>query len=119
MPKQPPPTQYSLVVAAGDGGTTVPSPEIYYVPAGYSATIKASPYTGYVFDHWGGDAQGSNPSISLTIDQNTTVVAYFAPSAQTPTSSSSSAGFVAVAGLVVAAVGVSTLVIQAVRKGKK
>jgi len=43
------------------------------------ATIRAYPYSGYVFDHWGGDYYGTANPASIVMAFNKTVTAYFKP----------------------------------------
>ena len=45
--------------------------------SGSSVSISATPINGYEFSHWSGDASGSNNPLSITINQNTSIVANF------------------------------------------
>ena len=45
--------------------------------AGTYATLYATPASGYEFDRWGGDASGTSRSISVYMDRNKSVTAYF------------------------------------------
>jgi hypothetical protein len=44
-----------------------------------TAFLDAVPEKGWVFDHWGGDASGSSASLSLVMDRDKTVIAFFKP----------------------------------------
>jgi len=67
-------TAYSSPINAG-----------YVTPAGGTydegsmITITAHAYSGYEFDHWGGDASGSNPTIQITMNSDKNIIAYFIP----------------------------------------
>ena len=57
------------------GGTVDPvsgTPE-----AGTSVTITATPSSGYRFNHWGGSATGTSNPLSLLVDGDKTIIAYF------------------------------------------
>jgi len=43
------------------------------------ATITAYPYSGYVFDHWGGDYYGTDNPARIMMAYDKTVTAYFKP----------------------------------------
>jgi hypothetical protein len=45
--------------------------------SGSSVSISASPQTGYQFSHWSGDASGSQNPLSITINQDTSIIANF------------------------------------------
>jgi len=47
--------------------------------AGAWATIKATPYSGYEFDHWGGDYYGTDNPAQIVMAFDKTVTAYFKP----------------------------------------
>jgi hypothetical protein len=53
---------------------------------GTNLTLTAVPASGYVFDHWGGDATGTSNPLSLAIDSDKAVTAHFAVPTPTPTS---------------------------------
>jgi uncharacterized protein (DUF2141 family) len=46
-------------------------------PTGASATLVATPATGYWFDHWEGDASASNSTVSVIMDAHKSVTAVF------------------------------------------
>ncbi|MBA7571631.1 Tol-Pal system protein TolB [subsurface metagenome] len=72
-----PTPQYELStsVSPSGGGTVTPSGGTY--DAGTEVTITANPTSGYVFDHWGGDATGTSSSVSIVVDSDKNVSAYF------------------------------------------
>jgi uncharacterized repeat protein (TIGR02543 family) len=115
VPKSPPVIQYSLVIAAGLGGTTVPAPGVYSVLIGTIQTITASPYPGYVFDHWEGDASGTDPTVTVTVNQDTGVIAYFVSAGGSPPSSGGSSIFLPILGLSVSAIGLAFAIYQSVK----
>jgi hypothetical protein len=45
--------------------------------AGTHRTVTATPEDGYRFDHWGGSASGSSNPVSILVDSNKTITAYF------------------------------------------
>jgi uncharacterized repeat protein (TIGR02543 family) len=71
-------SQYSLTITVdpvADGSVAaVPAPPYYY---GDVVTLTASANPGYSFDHWSGDASGSNPVTTVTMDGNKAVTAHF------------------------------------------
>ena len=74
-PEPPAPTQYTLTVTAGDGGTVSTEGGTY--DEGTEVTISATPEEGYEFVGWEGSDNDSN-SLSITINGNTTLQALFA-----------------------------------------
>ena len=44
---------------------------------GSTISISATPSNGYQFSHWSGDASGSSNPLSITINQDTSIVANF------------------------------------------
>jgi len=77
-PPPPPEEEYTLTVSVQPtkGGYTSPSGTRTYLE-GKQVTIRAYPYSGYEFDHWGGDASGTSPTITVTMDRDKLVVAVF------------------------------------------
>ncbi len=69
---------YTLTVSvdpvAGGSVGAVPSPPYYY---GTVVTLTASVNPGYSFDHWSGDASGTNPVTTVTMDGDKSVTAHF------------------------------------------
>jgi hypothetical protein len=74
-----PPTNYTLTISAGTGGTTDPSPDAYEYPETSNVTVTASEDSGYDFDHWVLDSQpaGSNPSTVVSMDDDHELEAVF------------------------------------------
>jgi hypothetical protein len=68
---------YSLQVGVDNpsGGTIDPSGGNY--DAGSQVKVTATPAKGYRFDHWGGSTTGSANQVSVLMDANKTVTAYF------------------------------------------
>ena len=73
-PEPPAPTQYTLTVTAGEGGTVSTEGGTY--DEGTEVTITATPEEGYEFVGWEGSVSESN-SLSITLNGNTTVQALF------------------------------------------
>jgi len=76
-PAPAPRTLYDLkvVVEPAGGGSVEPGSGTY--PSGESVTLEAKPAEGYKFDRWGGDIEGNSPSISVMMNVNKNVMAYF------------------------------------------
>ncbi len=74
-PEPQAPTQYTLEVTAGEGGTVSTEGGTY--DEGTELTITATPAEGYEFVGWEGSDSESN-SLSVTLNGNTTVQALFA-----------------------------------------
>jgi uncharacterized repeat protein (TIGR02543 family) len=72
------PSKYTLTTSVNPPGSGSVSPSSGTYSAGTSVTLIATPASGYVFNHWGGDASGTSTSITITMDSNKDVVAYFA-----------------------------------------
>jgi len=70
-----PPSQYTLTTNVVGSGAISPFGGTY--DAGTTVTLTATPSTGWAFDHWGGDATGSSPSVTITMSGDKTVTAYF------------------------------------------
>lgn len=72
---------YSLTtnVAGNVGGTISRNPNLSKYAPGSTVQVLATPSAGYSLHHWDGDASGSANPITLTMDSNKTVTAFFAP----------------------------------------
>jgi subtilisin family serine protease len=57
--------------------------------SGSTISISATPTNGYQFSHWSGDASGSSNPLSITINQDTSIVANFSVTGTTNTSNNS------------------------------
>ena len=73
-PEPPAPTQYTLTVAAGEGGTVSTEGGTY--DEGTEVTITATPDDGYEFVGWEGSDIDSS-SLTVTLNGSTTVQAIF------------------------------------------
>jgi len=71
------PIQYSLFLAASptQGGTVSPASGSY--DAGAAITLTATPGTCYEFASWSGDAAGTSPRATVTMNSDVSVVANF------------------------------------------
>ena len=72
----PPPT-YTLTIVVDGDGTTDPAAGTHGYHEGTTVTITATPATGWEFIRWEGDATGTSPSTSVTMDADMTVTAVF------------------------------------------
>ena len=45
--------------------------------AGSTVTVTAQRAYGYVFDHWSGDASGTSPTVTITMDSDKSIIACF------------------------------------------
>lgn len=73
-----PKTTYTLTVTAPNGHgsvTRTPSKSAYY--SGESVVLTPVPSSGYIFDHWGGSASGSTYPLTVVMNSNKTISAYF------------------------------------------
>jgi len=70
-------TTNDLTISVNGQGTTNPSPGTYKYGSGNQVTVTASPASGWKFDHWGGDASGTSPTIVITMDSDKDAIAYF------------------------------------------
>ena len=68
---------YTLSLSAQNGYIFV-SPNLSSYPAGTQVYLHAHADDSYVFDHWSGNAGGSDPTIYLTMDGSKSVTANFA-----------------------------------------
>lgn len=67
-----------LAISLGQsGGTTSPAPGTYKYIKGARVTVTASPASGWKFDHWGGNISGKSPAITITLDSDESITAYF------------------------------------------
>jgi uncharacterized repeat protein (TIGR02543 family) len=68
---------YTLTVTVSpDGGGTVSTTGGTY-DTGASVTLTATPATGYIFDHWEGDASGNATSVTIAINGDKNITAVF------------------------------------------
>ena len=80
---KPGPRQFSLTIHVEGKGITSSGPGTYFFAEGSQVSIQAllesMTEKGWVFDHWGGDASGTSPSLSVVMDSDKIIVAYFKP----------------------------------------
>jgi len=71
---------YTLTMAVDPtgGGTTNPAVGSHTYPENEVVTLTATPALGYHFVEWTGDASGTNPTASVTMDGGKSVTANFA-----------------------------------------
>lgn len=70
------PTQtYQLYTSINGQGSVSPSSDTF--TDGDVITLIANPASGWRFDHWEGDASGRQQSVTITMNSDKTVVAYF------------------------------------------
>ncbi len=76
--EQPAPTQYTLTINISGQGTTNPVQGRSHIYSdGTQVTVKAIPASGWSFDQWRGNASGTNTSVTITMDSNKNITAYF------------------------------------------
>jgi len=82
----PPETSYNLSASVSPSGSGSISPSSGTYEAGSAVTVTAQPSSDYVFDHWSGDASGTSPTMTITMDSDKSVTAYFtySPPPSTP-----------------------------------
>jgi len=90
----PPQGSYSLSAAVNPAGGGSVSPGWASFAAGTSAALTATAATGWRFDHWGGDATGTNNPAVVVMSGNRSVTAYFTAITYTLTTSTSGSGTV-------------------------
>jgi len=71
----PEPTTFHLSVSVPSGGSVSPGSGDY--PAYSTVTLRATPFSGYQFVRWGGDASGTSRTYNLYMNGNKSVTAYF------------------------------------------
>ncbi len=78
--------RYTLTTSVdpSGGGTVSLSPSGGTYDEGTTVTVTASASSGYVFDHWSGDAGGSSTSIDVTMNNDKSIVAHFTAVNQPP-----------------------------------
>lgn len=72
------PATYTLTISSATGGTTNPPAGSYTYDEDETATVTATPYSNYYFDHWvyNGHTSASNPII-ITMSQDYTLTPVF------------------------------------------
>lgn len=69
--------EYALQLTSNGGGTVSPTQGVYQ--EGSTVTIEAESNAGYVFTGWSGDATGTENPLTLTIDEDKSIIANFSP----------------------------------------
>jgi hypothetical protein len=85
---------FDLTITTAEGGTTDPAPETYTYVNGTVAQVTAIPEANYVFDHWELDGAniGSDNPITVLMDSNHTLKAFFALKTYTLTITATTGG---------------------------
>lgn len=68
--------EYKVNVSIAQGQGKV-DPEVATVKQGNQLTISAEPSEGYIFDHWGGDASSYDETLTITVNSERDIEAYF------------------------------------------
>jgi len=86
----PPPGKQHLTISSTTGGTTTPTTGVWEYDQGSTAQVTATPNTGYRFKHWLLDnvIAGLDPTITVTMDADHTLVAVYEAVSPTPITSS-------------------------------
>jgi len=69
---------YTLTVS-GLNGSVARNPDQQSYVSGSQVLMAASPDMGYQFDHWSGDASGTNNPLTVVMNGNKTITAHFVP----------------------------------------
>jgi len=68
----------TITVSPSGKGTVTKNPNLAEYAPGTEVTLTATPtVAGWRFSHWSGAASGTNPTITVTMDANKSVTAYF------------------------------------------
>ena len=68
---------FVLSLSAGTGGTTDPSPGIYFYDSGFEMDVTALPQNNYYFTDWTGDASGSANPLHVILNDDKSIMANF------------------------------------------
>lgn len=68
---------YTLSVSVIPSGAGSVSPSGGTYGSGVQVTLTAGATSGYTFDHWGGDASGTSPTITITMNVDHSITANF------------------------------------------
>jgi uncharacterized repeat protein (TIGR02543 family) len=68
---------YTLATSVNGSGTVSRNPTNSTYPEGVVVTLRATPETGWIFNHWSGDASGSANPLNVTINTNKSITANF------------------------------------------
>lgn len=70
-------TAYSLSISISPSGAGSVAPLDGQHEEGTRVTLTATPASDYTFDYWNGDASGTSPIVTVTIDSDKSVTAHF------------------------------------------
>jgi len=82
QPSTTPPETFYLSTSVSPSGSGSVSPSSGSHEAGSTVTVTAQPSSGYVFDHWGGDASGTSTWVTITMNSDKSITAHFTYSPQ-------------------------------------
>lgn len=68
---------YTLTVSTTPNGAGTVNPEGGVYDIGSEITLTAAPVTGWMLNRWGGDSSGVNNSVTVVMDSNKNITAYF------------------------------------------
>lgn len=74
------PAQYILNTSASPSGSGTVTPAGGTYDDGTEVILTANPASGYIFDHWSGDATGTTSSVAIVMDSAKSTTAHFKPS---------------------------------------
>jgi len=74
LPSKP---TYKLAESVSPPGSGEVSPDSASYSSGESVTLTAKPSVGYEFAKWAGDASGTSPTITMTMDSDRNIIANF------------------------------------------
>ena len=74
---RPPTATYTLSVAVSPSGAGSVLPSGGQYESGAQVTLTATPASGYTIDHWGGSDSGTASTITITMDSDKQITAYF------------------------------------------
>lgn len=72
-----PTPKYTLTTSVSPWGSGSVSPGSGSYDEGTRVALTASPASGYIFDHWGGGASGTSTTVTITMNSNKSITAYF------------------------------------------
>jgi len=80
---------YTLTTSVSPAGSGSVSPSSGTYLSGTNVSLTATPASGWRFDHWGGNASGTSNPITITMNSNKSVTAYFVQLNRPPTAPTS------------------------------
>lgn len=70
---------YTVSATSGGNGTVTKNPDQASYNSGTSVTLTATPFSGYQFSGWSGDASGTTNPLTITVTSNKNITANFIP----------------------------------------